>query len=253
MRKLADRQSEDFARVKHAMEWPVMLLSLVFIGLLIARVIPDTPDNFGLFLSVANWIVLALFAIPLLWLFYLAPAKKSYLLGHWPDIVVIVLGLLHLLAIEAYRPAFSLVFIVVLLLVVARQWGEILQAHRRRGIAFVVTGVIVMLFVSAYIIYHLETPENPAFDSYGISLWWTVVTASTTGYGDIVAETVAGRVFTMILLMFSVATYAFVSATIAAQFVMTDQERDIKEILERLQRIEERLERADTPEDTDDD
>ena len=253
MRKLAERQSEDFAKVKHTMEWPVMLLSLAFIAVLIARVIPDTPDNLQQVLAVANWTLLGLFAIPLAWLFYLAPNKRQYLRERWPDAVVITLGLVHLLAFEAWRPAFNLVFIAVLLLVVARQWGEILHAHRRRGIAFVVTGVLVMMFVSAYIIYHLETPENPSFDSYGISLWWTVITASTTGYGDIVPETVAGRVFTVILIIISVAAFAFVSATIAAQFVMTDQERNIKEILERLKRIEDRLADADAKGDSDED
>ena len=46
------------------------------------------------------------------------------------------------------------------------------------------------------------------------SLYLTVTTVSTVGYGDVVAKTMAGRIFTIILILFGVGSAFYVFTTI---------------------------------------
>jgi voltage-gated potassium channel len=52
---------------------------------------------------------------------------------------------------------------------------------------------VLTVFVGAAAAYGIEHPTNAAFASYGDSLWWAIVTLATVGYGDIVPQTVPGR------------------------------------------------------------
>lgn len=42
---------------------------------------------------------------------------------------------------------------------------------------------------------------NTAFNSYKNSLWYSIVTMTTIGYGDIVCKTLMARVFVMFLVI----------------------------------------------------
>jgi voltage-gated potassium channel len=66
-----------------------------------------------------------------------------------------------------------------------------------------VTGrhAIILLFATVLVVllgtvggYLTESPVNSSFRNLGDSLWWTIVTMTTVGYGDIVPITVGGRI-----------------------------------------------------------
>ena len=49
--------------------------------------------------------------------------------------------------------------------------------------------------------YLAEHSSNSGFQNLGDSLWWTIVTMATVGYGDIVPKTIAGRVIAGICMV----------------------------------------------------
>lgn len=60
----------------------------------------------------------------------------------------------------------------------------------------------LVLYFSAVGIYYFEHEAQPdAFASVFHSLWWSVATLTTVGYGDIYPVTVGGRVFTFVVLL----------------------------------------------------
>lgn len=70
-----------------------------------------------------------------------------------------------------------------------------------RTIIFMFSGTVV---ISAYIIRVLEIPffracKHATFDHYFSSIWFTVVTITTIGYGDISPGTPPGQIFTILL------------------------------------------------------
>ncbi len=63
------------------------------------------------------------------------------------------------------------------------------------------THAVILLFATVLVVvlgtiggYLAESPVNSSFRNLGDSLWWTIVTMTTVGYGDIVPITAAGRI-----------------------------------------------------------
>lgn len=94
--------------------------------------------------------------------------------------------------------------------------------------------------------------EPDTFTSLGLSYWWAVVTVTTVGYGDVVPESLAGRVVGSMLMLTGLALIpTLTSLTVSA--LISKRRRTDQERIERLEaeqavvlaRIEERLERIE--------
>ena len=85
-------------------------------------------------------------------------------------------------------------------------------SHARQALLSVLLGFLIVLLTAASIAYLLERnahPDNPAaFASIPAALWWGIVTMTTTGYGDIVPQTVAGRALSGIVMVGGILIFA---------------------------------------------
>lgn len=61
--------------------------------------------------------------------------------------------------------------------------------------------VLVLLFVSAGLFYSVETGANPEVSNFGDAFYYTVVTLSTVGFGDITPVTQMGRWVTVAAIL----------------------------------------------------
>ncbi|UJF16594.1 potassium channel family protein [Jeotgalibaca sp. MA1X17-3] len=57
--------------------------------------------------------------------------------------------------------------------------------------------------------------------TFGDSLWWSFVTATTVGYGDITPESVSGRLIAVILMIVGIGFVGMLTGTIATYFLNT--------------------------------
>ena len=85
-------------------------------------------------------------------------------------------------------------------------------SHARQQLLSVLLGFAIVLLAAASLAYLLERhahPENPeAFASIPAALWWGIVTMTTTGYGDVVPSTVAGRALSGIVMVGGILIFA---------------------------------------------
>lgn len=82
-----------------------------------------------------------------------------------------------------------------------RRFHRALIIAHEEMILFGVTAIF-MLYLSAVGIYYCESEAQPeAFGSVFHSLWWAVCTLTTVGYGDVYPITIAGRLFTFLVLI----------------------------------------------------
>jgi len=87
----------------------------------------------------------------------------------------------------------------------------------------------IVIFGSSILIYVMEannpnSPVNTLFDA----LYWSIVTISTVGYGDVTPVTQAGRIVAMVVIISGIAVLAFTTSLIVSAF--TEKLDEIKEI-----------------------
>jgi len=80
--------------------------------------------------------------------------------------------------------------------------------------------VVVLMIVASVLEYYVENPANPeGFDSAFSGLWWAVSTITTVGYGDVVPETVIGKVLAAIIALLGIGLVAIPTGILSAGFV----------------------------------
>ncbi|MGX1931010.1 ion transporter [Flagellimonas sp. 2504JD4-2] len=68
---------------------------------------------------------------------------------------------------------------------------------------FLVTAILIFLTASG--IYFFEYDAQPeVFSSIFHSLWWSIVTLTTVGYGDVLPITIGGKIFTFFVLIIGI-------------------------------------------------
>ena len=79
---------------------------------------------------------------------------------------------------------------------------------------------LFLIIVSSSLIYFAEHPAQPdKFKSIPSTIWFSVVTLTTVGYGDLIPITVAGKIFTSIILLAGVAIFALPAGIITARLL----------------------------------
>jgi voltage-gated potassium channel Kch len=129
----------------------------------------------------------------------------------------------------------------------AERWYERLTLPRAVGS---IVGVAVVLVLVAGLLARIVEPET--FTSLGLAYWWAVVTVTTVGYGDVVPESLGGRVVGGALMLTGLSLIPTLTSVIVS-VLLAKRRRYEQERIERLEseqavvlaRIEERLARIE--------
>jgi len=156
------------------------------------------------------------------------------------------LAVIDLLAIlPAFRP-FRLmrVFVLVRFLKILRysgQVGQLLSAFRERSWEL---GMVALLFLgvltfSSFSIFILEGDVNPQIHTLGDAFWWSIVTITTVGYGDVVARTGPGKFLSGGVMLSGLGFIALSTSLIASTLIeklLTIKEKKMVDAISRLKR-----------------
>lgn len=125
------------------------------------------------------------------------------------------------------------------------------EAVADRADDLIVTMALAFVFVlaGATALYISEGAIQPeAFGSIPRALWWSIITLTTVGYGDVAPVTAMGKVFASIVALSGIAFVAMPTGIIAAAFSdAMHRRRDLKieemrKHLERLDEVDEQVE-----------
>jgi voltage-gated potassium channel len=91
--------------------------------------------------------------------------------------------------------------------------------HARHALLSVLLGLGIVLLAAASLAYLLERNANPEhFGSIPAALWWAIVTVTTTGYGDVVPHTIAGRMLAGIVMVSGILVFALWAGILATGY-----------------------------------
>lgn len=94
------------------------------------------------------------------------------------------------------------------------------KRRRTRLLLWTALGGIALLLSYSAIFHWLMAHEGESHD-WGTGLYWTITTMSTLGYGDITFDSVAGRLFSMVVLVSGVLLILVLLPYLFIQFVVT--------------------------------
>jgi voltage-gated potassium channel len=127
-------------------------------------------------------------------------------LGDYDLRVLRLLRLLRMLKLTRHSAAFAMLWAVL---------------RKEAGTIGAVLSVMAMFTIaSGSIMYMLENEAQPkVFSSIPAAMWWSIITITTVGYGDMVPQTVAGKIVGAAVAVFGIGTVALFSGVLTASFM----------------------------------
>jgi voltage-gated potassium channel len=86
------------------------------------------------------------------------------------------------------------------------------------------TATISLIYLASVGIYYFENPVQPdKFFSVFECMWWSIITLTTIGYGDLYPITVGGKIFTSIIVIIGLGIIAIPTGLFASALTRTTQ------------------------------
>jgi len=96
-----------------------------------------------------------------------------------------------------------------------------------RPLASVLALFLIVLFLASAAMHVIERDAQPAaFGTLPASLWWAVVTLTTTGYGDEVPHTMLGHLLGGVVMICGIATFGLWTGILATGFAAESRRRN---------------------------
>jgi len=226
----------------------LLLLTFVVLGALVVDTVAPVTREVSSILQMLDTAACALFFIDFVSRFWRAKSKLSFMRWGWIDLVACIPNVDVLRVGRLVR-----VLRIIRLLRGVRMGHRVLSLilHNKPKSAFIavlLTTLLIIIFSSLSILIAEEGPEAN-IKTANDAIWWSVTTITTVGYGDKYPLTTEGRIIAMFLMFSGVGLFGTLSGLVASFFLGSRREEslDLKEILERLRAIEEKLPSVEAP------
>ncbi len=175
---------------------------LLSVAALILDSVASVKSRYGDLFYGLEWFFTALFTLEYLIRIYCVPKRRDYIFSFYGivDLISIVptylalmvSGANYLLMIRLLRVL--RIFRVLKLTRYSQEANLLIRslALSRRKILVFFSAVLVLSTIFGCLMFAVEGPEH-GFDNIPVSIYWTIVTITTVGYGDIIPQTVAGQ------------------------------------------------------------
>lgn len=93
--------------------------------------------------------------------------------------------------------------------------------YRKRVELISIFGVLLFLmFISSFLMFYAESEAQPqTFSNILDTFWWSLVTFTTVGYGDVYPITAAGKVLSGIIVLIGIMLFALPTSILTAEFL----------------------------------
>ena len=188
------------------------VLALFAVVLATADILSKIPLEYQTLYVIIDRIILAIFAIDYFTRLYLAKDKKKYFKEN-------IFELLSIIPLDSFFRGFRIfrVIRIVRVMFLTKRSSRANSFLNTNGFIYILLITISTILTGSVIIYYLE--KDITMKTFGDALWWSFVTVTTVGYGDLSPATGAGRITAAILMIVGIGFIGMLTGTIATYFI----------------------------------
>jgi voltage-gated potassium channel len=206
-------------------EWltvPMALLSLAWLAIVVWELVSGSTE----LLETVGIVIWVIFIVEFVIRFALAPAKLPFLKSSWITILTLAVPALRLFRALAFLRAARALRGLRLVRIVGtanRTMNALKATLARRGFIYVVglTLLVTLLGAAGMLNFENAREVEGGFSSYGHALWWTAMLVASLG-SDFWPASTEGRLLTLLLTIYGLAVFGYITATFASFFVGRD-------------------------------
>lgn len=195
--------------------------------------IPGLSEQTVRFLYFSKILTVGIFSLEYLLRIIVAEKKLNYIFSFYGIIDLLAIMPFFLASGTDLRALRILRFLRLFTLLKMGRYTRSVERFRKvyhlvkADIVVFLTATVMLMYLGAVGIYYFENPVQPeTFKSVFHSMWWSVATVTTVGYGDIYPVTAGGRVFTFLILLLSICIVAIPAGLIASAFQRVNQDEN---------------------------
>lgn len=196
----------------------LMLLAIASVALLVYEFSADLVTEQVALIHTIDLIIALIFLSDFLLGLYVAENKKKYWKSEW---YLLLASIPITGGVASALRSVRLLRLVRLIRVLARikKLGKIAEdvAANSSQYIYALALTTIVIFSGAVALFTLEVDVNPAINNFFDAVWWSVVTTTTVGYGDIFPITWEGRVVGIILMLFGIGLVGTVAGFVGSQ------------------------------------
>ena len=219
-------------------ELPMILLA---IWILIEWYLREKGIYSVLFGRITDWVIWLFFVLETAVLTSLVENKLRYLRSNWMNLLIICVGLPLLWGGGTYAAALRALRVLLIFPLLLNTSITVRKVLARNHLGTTLLIALAFTLMSGLLIAGID----PTIENVWQGIWWAWVTVATVGYGDIVPQSTAGKVFGAVVILFGVGFFSLLTASFSAYFISRGEveieEEEIEEIY-RLRDIERRIE-----------
>lgn len=206
------------------------LLALMGIMMIILELMYKLPIMVVESFYYINLIITIIFLIDYLIRFIASNKKLRFIFNNFIDIlsafpiilikeVIFILNLGSTIDINTELKILKLIILFILAIKFKNKIREAIKVNKFNYLLIITTIIIVL---GAVVISLIEEM------SFSDAIWWSFVTFTTVGYGDILLTTKIGRIVAIVLMIFGIGFIGVTTSTIAAYIVNKDIQKGYK-------------------------
>lgn len=206
----------------------VILISLIILSVLALMLdsVAEISHDYAIGFLVVEWLFTLMFTIEYGVRIYCSPKPSKYIFSFYGLIDLISVlpsylsiffpGANYLLVVRLFRVlrVFRILKLVRYLTEANVLLRSLMSAKRKILVFF--TSVLVLSTVFGSLMYIVEGGEN-GFSSIPKSIYWTIVTITTVGYGDITPHTVVGQIIAALAMLTGYSIIAIPTGILTAE------------------------------------
>ena len=208
--------------IKRYYDSSMAMLALIVVFILVAEIAVDLDSAAIRLFKLLDIFIWVIFCVDYFIRLFISKDKKKYLKRNVVDLLSIlplnsVFKTLRVIKIVRIVKITKLFRIVIFIGKFKVRINKFLKTNNFNYVIYLTTATI---FIGAVGISILENMN------FGNALWWSFVTTTTVGYGDISPATTSGRIIAVILMLVGIGFIGMLTGTISTFFLQNKSEND---------------------------